>query len=245
MKIIGALFGAMAFVAISAAAHAQEQPTVVLESGLGDGADVWNALRAKLALPNFAYDRPGYGGTPVSLTPRDPCTIAHELHERLAQAGVRPPYVLVGHSLGGRYAYAFARLYPQDTTGLVLVDATPPGHWDALQREMPAQATALKVIKSLTFSRAMRREFDGQEQCLAQLPTAPMSMPVRVLLRTIDNSGGGGAKLRDIDYKLAQHWLALTGAPRLERVDGSGHYIQKDKPDVLTEIIRQVCSQGR
>ncbi|MFV3460624.1 hypothetical protein ACNJEG_21265, partial [Mycobacterium tuberculosis] len=64
-KIIGALFGAIAIMAIPAAAHAQQQPTVVLESGLGDGADVWNALRAKLALANFAYDRPGYGATPA------------------------------------------------------------------------------------------------------------------------------------------------------------------------------------
>ena len=243
-KKIGALFGAMAILAIPATAHAQKLPTVVLESGLGDGADVWNALRAKLALPSFAYDRPGYGATPASLTPRDPCTIAHELHERLTQAFVKPPYVMVGHSLGGQYAYAFARLYPQDTSGLVLVDATPPGHWDALQREMPAEATALKIIKRLTFSRAMRREFDGQEQCLAQLPTTPMNMAVRVLLRTIDNSGGGGAKLRDIDYKLAQRWLTLTGASRLERVDGSGHYIQKDQPDALALLIRQVSSQG-
>ncbi|OYX49162.1 MAG: hypothetical protein B7Y97_09920, partial [Sphingomonas sp. 32-66-10] len=107
------------------------------------------------------------------------------------------------------------------------------------------EATALKVIKRLTFSRTMRREFDGQEQCLAQLPTAPLNMPVRVLLRTIDNSGGGGAKLREIDHQLAQRWLTLTGASRLERVDGSGHYIQKDRPDALSEVIRQVSSHSR
>ena len=242
---IGSLFGVMVLLSMPVATHAQERPTVVLESGLGDGEGVWNSLRAKLApLASFAYDRPGYGATPASLTPRDPCTIAQELHSRLAEAGVSPPYLLVGHSLGGQYAYAFARLYPQDTSGLVLVDATPPGHWQALQREMPAEATALKVLKSLTFSRTMRHEFDGQEQCLAKLPTTPMNIPVRVLLRTIDNSGGGSTKLRNIDQELAKRWLTLTGASQLERVEGSGHYIQKDRPEALATIITQASSQG-
>ncbi|MBK7417536.1 MAG: alpha/beta hydrolase [Dechloromonas sp.] len=61
----------------------------------------------------FAYDRPGYGSNPASNTPRDPCTIATELRDQLRSAGLPPPYVLVGHSLGGLYQYVFARLYPE------------------------------------------------------------------------------------------------------------------------------------
>ena len=58
----------------------------------------------------FAYDRPGYAGNPASEALRDPCTVAAELRAQLRTAGLQPPYVLVGHSLGGLYQYVFARL---------------------------------------------------------------------------------------------------------------------------------------
>ncbi|HWI85715.1 MAG TPA: alpha/beta fold hydrolase, partial [Sphingomonas sp.] len=106
------------------AAQPRAVPTIVFESGLGDGAGVWDQMIKKLgdAAPVYAYDRPGYGRTPKPRTPRDPCSIATELHDRLRIERITPPYLLVGHSLGGQYAYAFARLFPQETAGLVLVD---------------------------------------------------------------------------------------------------------------------------
>lgn len=243
-KSIIKTIAAMAVLLLPTVLHARDA-TVVLESGLGDGAKVWGKLLGLMpGVPAFAYDRPGYGKSPATTAPRDPCTIARGLHDRLAAARIPPPYVLVGHSLGGQYAYAFARLYPEETAGLVLVDATPPGHWQALQKDMPAQATALKVLKSLTFSHTMRREFDGQEKCFAGLPESPMRVPVRILLRTRDADSSGGETLRRIDRALSARWLALTGASQLELVEGAGHYIQRDRPDVLAKVISQIVAQG-
>ncbi len=36
--------------------------------------------------------------------------------------GVRPPYVLVAHSLGGLFSRLYAQLHPGQVAGLVLVD---------------------------------------------------------------------------------------------------------------------------
>ena len=36
--------------------------------------------------------------------------------------GIQPPYVLVGHSMGGVYARLFAHTYPGEVVGMVLVD---------------------------------------------------------------------------------------------------------------------------
>jgi pimeloyl-ACP methyl ester carboxylesterase len=216
-------------------------PTIVLESGLGDGADVWRNLVGRLPADAraFSYDRPGYGRTPAAATDRDPCTIAGELHDRLLQAGRRPPYVLVGHSLGGQYAYAFSRLYPQETAGLVLVDATPPGHWQAMQREAPGLARLLNTMKAVSFSNTMRREFDAQDRCLDRLPVTPLPFPVHVLVKTRADPLGGRL-LEQIDWRLAQGWLRLTGAPALEPVPRSGHYIQRDQPGVLAALIQRM-----
>ena len=48
------------------------------------------------------------------------------MHEALAAAGVRPPYIAAGHSLGGFFALLFAHRYRRDVSGLVLVDAAAP-----------------------------------------------------------------------------------------------------------------------
>lgn len=217
------------------------RPTIVFESGLGDGAGVWRKLVRRLPtdVSMFRYDRPGYGGTASAVTERDPCTIAGELHDRLKREGILPPYILVGHSLGGQYTYAFARMYPNEMAGMVLVDATPPGHWQAIQAEAPGIARILGIMKAVSFSNTMRREFDAQDRCLDRLPVTPMSFPVHVLVKT-RRDPMGGRQLERIDEHLAQQWLRLTGAARLEPIPNSGHYIQRDQPGSLAEIIQRV-----
>lgn len=224
--------------ALAAPAAWAQTATIVFESGLGDGASVWRKTIAKLggAAPVFTYDRPGYRSTPASTTPRDPCTIARELHDRLAAAGKAPPYLLVGHSLGGQYAYAFARQYPDAVAGLVLVDATPPGHLQALRNATPAAGGILKLLRATVFSGTMRREFDAQDQCLSGLPQPPLPFPVRVLVKT-KGDPMGGKRLLTAERQMAQRWLVMTGARRIEPIEGSGHYIQRDRAGILADII--------
>jgi len=54
--------------------------------------------------------------------PRTPQQIVAELHTLLTNAGIPGPSILVGHSIGGKYARLYASRYPQDVAGLVLVD---------------------------------------------------------------------------------------------------------------------------
>src|SRR2546429_5991309 len=54
----------------------------------------------------------------------------------LAKAGVSPPYVLVGHSLGGIHIRVYENLYPSDVVGMVLVDSGHPDQEDRLPPEM-------------------------------------------------------------------------------------------------------------
>jgi pimeloyl-ACP methyl ester carboxylesterase len=238
--LVLALLCVLSAAAPFAAQQPAAAPTVVFIAGLGDDARVWRKTIRKLgdSIRVVAYDRPGYGARPAGDAPRDPCTVASELHAQLRATGQAPPYVLVGHSLGGQYAYAYSRLFPDDVAGLVLVDATPIGHWAAMQRELPAAARVLRLLKSVTFSGTMKREFDAQEQCLDSLPAAAVAFPVRVLMRTVGDPVGGAQLLR-LDTQLAAGWLRLTGATQLEPVPGAGHYIQKERPELLAEVIRQ------
>jgi Alpha/beta hydrolase family len=77
-----------------------QTPVVVLQSGLGDGRKTWNTVWPQLTASHrvFALDRPGYGDSPSTTAPRDPCQVARGLHAALRDAKVPPPHLLVGHS---------------------------------------------------------------------------------------------------------------------------------------------------
>src|ERR1700742_916616 len=80
--------------------------TVILEAGLGDTLDVWKDVQPRIAAGcsrTIAYNRAGYGGSDIAEGPRDSATIVAELRAELKRRNIDPPYVLVGHSLGGLY----------------------------------------------------------------------------------------------------------------------------------------------
>ena len=57
--------------------------------------------------------------------------MADELRQSLVGAGIGPPYVLVGHSIGGIIARRFAVRYGGEVAGIVLVDSS---HEDQARR---------------------------------------------------------------------------------------------------------------
>lgn len=100
------------------------RPTVIFESGLGTRLENWTGVQRDIAgvTATFTYDRAGIGASdPGRIAP----TISHivdELHALLAKSGTRPPYLLVGHSLGGAAIRLFAARYPETVAGMVYVD---------------------------------------------------------------------------------------------------------------------------
>jgi pimeloyl-ACP methyl ester carboxylesterase len=115
-------------------------PTVVLEAGTGDLAEIWSLPPVGAGRAVFpavaeitrvcAYDRPGTYLLPDRLSRSDPVAmprsardIALDLHALLHAADVRGPYVLAGHSFGGMVARLYATTYPEEMAGLVSIDA--------------------------------------------------------------------------------------------------------------------------
>jgi pimeloyl-ACP methyl ester carboxylesterase len=109
-------------------------PTVLFESGIG--ATSLNWCRIQEAISCFAatisYDRAGLGWSGPCSCARTPSNAATELHALLHAAGVKPPYVLVGHSFGGLVMRRFALLYPEEVAGVVLLDPMRCEEWPPL-----------------------------------------------------------------------------------------------------------------
>lgn len=103
-------------------------PSVILDSGLGDTYVSWRKVQPQVAKFSrvCSYDRAGLGYSDPSSRPRTSKDIAEELHALLQAAGIAPPYVLVGHSMGGFDVRLFASLYRNEVAGMVLVDASHP-----------------------------------------------------------------------------------------------------------------------
>jgi pimeloyl-ACP methyl ester carboxylesterase len=113
-------------------------PTVVLESGFWQPGYSWTLVERRLATTNRTcwYDRAGNGWSDPAPGKRFSDSVVSDLHRLLAVAHVAPPYVLVGHSLGGYHVRVFNARYPMEVAGLVLVD---PSNEDVGKRipEMP------------------------------------------------------------------------------------------------------------
>jgi pimeloyl-ACP methyl ester carboxylesterase len=112
-------------------------PAVILDSGLGDGYVSWRKVQPQIAAFTHvcSYDRAGYGYSDSSPRSRTSRQIAEELHALLRNAGIAPPYLLVGHSVGGFNVRLFASLYRSEVAGIVLVDSSHP---DQQKRFPPA-----------------------------------------------------------------------------------------------------------
>jgi pimeloyl-ACP methyl ester carboxylesterase len=104
----------------------QGGPTVVLEAGAGDFSFDWSLVRPSLAKVTrvCSYDRAGYAWSEPGPTPRSVRQIVAELRVLLTNARIAPPYVLVGHSLGGLVVRVYAAEHPAQVAGLVLIEAT-------------------------------------------------------------------------------------------------------------------------
>lgn len=99
-------------------------PTLVFEQGMGGTILDWQHIQVELSKTNRTcfYDRAGYGQSPASDQPRTPKTVTDDLHALVRKAGVSKPFVLIGHSIGGRYAPYYYERFPKDVAGMVLVD---------------------------------------------------------------------------------------------------------------------------
>jgi len=104
-------------------------PTVILEAGSSDCSLSWSRVQPGVSAFTrvCSYDRLGYGWSDPLKGSLKAADVTSRLHALLSHANSSPPYVLIGHSLGGAYVRAHAHRYPADVSGMVLVD--PVSEW--------------------------------------------------------------------------------------------------------------------
>lgn len=116
-------------------------PSVIFESGIAATNLNWFHIQDHVAqfAHTVTYDRSGLGWSSPAHSARTPGNIADELHVLLRNAGISPPFVLVGHSFGGLVMRRFALMHPEEVCGMVLVDPMRCEEWSPLDLSKQAQ----------------------------------------------------------------------------------------------------------
>ena len=158
-------------------------PIVVFEAGLDiNGSLAWSRVHDSIATTTraCAYSRSGIMWSDPHAGPQNAATIAADLHNTLAKAGERPPFVLVGHSLGGPYVMTYTKHYGAEVAGLVFVDASHP---DQVQRFKaivpqfgPASSSMYKVAAALSWTGLIRVAFPSSAGGSKEPPEAIRAM---------------------------------------------------------------------
>ncbi len=218
--------------------------TVVFESGLGDTLDVWKAIQPRVAehcVRTFSYTRAGYVGSDPPDAARDATKIVAELRDELQRHNVPPPYVLVGHSLGGLYMQYFARNFPAEVAGLVLIDST---HW---KQGMKLDATAntpyqARTAVTLYMPLIMRHELSDSAAAGIEVNGSPSGAKIPTIVLSSTRVSATETQEQRTEAVTQQNEIAadFPGAQHMY-VEDSGHYIQRDRPGIVVNAVRELA----
>ena len=224
-------------------------PTVVFEAGLGHGKRTWgpvfNAISATTRA--VAYDRAGYGQSEPSRASRDGLQIVLELRALLRKERIAPPYVLVGHSLGGTYMKLFAKTFPNEVAGVVLVDAR---HAEFTQRcrqlGVPRLLYDPPEVLLAMFSPVARAELEAAPLTLKQARRAGTFPPVPLIVLTQRNAASKWPRGLGKVWAASQRSMAkMSKLGRIKVCDDAGHNVHLDRPDMVVKAVLNVVRAAR
>lgn len=196
-----------------------------------------------------AYDRAGLGASSSGPTPRTSQQMAVELHALLTTSNVTGPYVLVAHATSNWIARLYANQHPDEVAGMVFVS---PVHEDTLSRLESILAPYPDLWEETMWD--VEHQGEGQsyndwQTSAAQVRAAGTlgDMPLVIIARGMDRSpeGPAEAEIETMLLELEQELLGLASNTTYIVVENSGHFIQRDQPQVVIDAIYEVVESLR
>lgn len=235
------------------------QPTVVLVSGFQAPQAYWNPVVAGIAEMTTAVtcDRAGYGQSEMGDLPVHGRQSAADLHVLLAKLGVPKPYLLVGHSYGGRIVRLFASAYPDDTAGLVLEEAAHEDLPDAQLAALTGKDRDTLAAMIAPFRAKVpdpRTETDYMAETIEQLRrSGPLPrVPLAVITSAARGSGlpavfspANQAKLAEVAMAMQKKLVELVPGAEHILVEGAGHNVHVERPEAVVAPIRAMIARLR
>jgi pimeloyl-ACP methyl ester carboxylesterase len=249
-------------------------PAVILDSGATDSSRQWDKVQPQIAHTTrvCSYDRAGFGWSDPSSMPRSARQMATELHTGLVKAGVKPPYVLVGHSFGGLVTQIFARLYIDEVAGVVLDDSVHPDEIAKFPDHFPTSPTLARILRltapvglprffgwcnstaacpdCVKYTSTVLAEYDEYPQSHSQAAESTTTLGNKPLAVLAHDPAIGLSGQRDDTFESAwtawQQDLARRSTnSSLTIATGIGHEIQSNQPELVINTILRVVLATR
>lgn len=210
--------------------------TVIFESGMSDSLEVWGAIPDSVAKFTrvFLYDRADIGKSDTSRTERTLPNVVTELRNILDNQDIKPPYILVGHSLGGLIIRYFAGNYPGEVKGLLLLDPAPESYWHSMsEEELKEYIRGGNEWYETKFPERYRKEWYQFIPNLEYMNNLDIDkqMPVILVSATAWNW-----------YRYHEDILACFENARHILLEGE-HHIYKNHPDLIIEYIKELMNK--
>jgi pimeloyl-ACP methyl ester carboxylesterase len=228
--------------------------TVVFESGSGSPLETWIRIQPEISTfaRTISYDRAGNGLSTKGATPRDGRHVATELHAALHNARVAPPYILVGHSLGGPYIRIFAGMYPEEVAGLVLVDPTQEEliAWNKARKAQPPNEHKFRpadevACAPMTFDQARENPVPTNVPVFLITGLGPREIPGFVTKELKAELQNDREVLYQAKLKFHKAWVEQFPKGKLIIAENSGHGIPFEEPELVIATIRDIVTETR
>ena len=225
-------------------------PTIVLVNGAGGPLDGWSRVFGPLLRYGMvvAYNRPGIGRSSRPTEPQTGALIVGTLRDLLAVIEAPPPYLLLGHSLGGLYVQLFARRLPEDVCGVVMVEAAHPDD-RSMAEFQPGWSRALNSVLQIGNPLRRDRGFDETrmvDDTCRQIEHAPPFPDVPLAVVTAARpppSRKMPEEVADLRAANQEALVALALDSRQFHAAGSSHFPQLSEPTIIVDSVRWVIER--
>lgn len=233
------------------------RPTVIIEPGLNVKKGAYYDLQRRIEgdVTVVTYDHAGIGDSTVSGNPRTLPFYVQELKALIADRQLQPPFILVGHSLGGHSIRYFTDLYPDDVAGLVFLDHPHEdwfryvrANWTEAEQEAYFEWWTPEVTSPDQVHLIERLEYDTNND-LIRGTAIPADIPV--LMFTGDNAGhfrkDAEGRAADMQAWADMQRSLIDGLDDAEQIVDweTSHFPQRDKPVEVAQAINDFIDKIR
>lgn len=209
--------------------------TVIFENGMSDSLEAWGSIPDTVALfaHVFLYDRADIGKSDSSRQERTIPNMVLELKSILKQANINPPFILVGHSLGGYITRYFSSQFPNDVKGLLLLDPAPEAFWESMsKRKLKEYIEGGTEWYRTKHAPKYWKEWYQFIPNMVYMKNLNISKDLPVILVSATESNW---------YKY--HEKIIAGFKNARHIElAGGHYIHRNHPDLIVKYIKELTS---
>jgi pimeloyl-ACP methyl ester carboxylesterase len=248
------------------ASFGQGSPAVIVEAGMGEPpveSGTWKTVIEEISKTTriCIYDRAGLGKSgPVTNASRTAQDVANDLHALLVAAKIPPPYILVGHSIGGFVVRLYATQHPNDVAGIVLVDSSHPDQWAKWVAALPPESAdegesiqkARKFLTQVVQPANNPERLDitasgNQVRASGNFGDKPLVVLSHSPSKRIapDLPDALAQKIEDAAAQLQIDLCRLSSKSTHKIADKAGHYIQAEEPKLVIDAILETLKDAR